>query len=219
MTTNPPTFANDVYRVPEQPLQGESLGVPQNEEDGSDGRFTEIARDYVNEQFDEIAQNEESREFESTPDISQILRVGASMRELREKYSTRTVAPHILIERESKAGAVIFSPDPQVAQRRFFYLPTDTHDEWFHRQTSAVREKSFTNSYSIHPDGVRKSATYFDVIENREKNVSVTPSDEEVQDLIIAANKYEQYAREFVYSETPTPLRGLMRIFKPDRAT
>jgi hypothetical protein len=113
---------------------------------------------------------------------------------------------HDLIEEESKVGATIFPSDSQVTSRKFFLLPSDNYDEWFHQQTSPVREKDFTNSYTVTRYGIQKSSTYFDTKEARVKNISVIPESDEIKNLTLAATQYHEHISKKVY-EKPSSLR------------
>lgn len=216
---NQAQFAKDAYQVPVQSSQEVYSDTLQDNDPAEGQDFAEIARRYVDDQFEEIARAEENREFdavtggiefEPTPAIEKLLRTGRLMQELRREHPS-IKSP---VDLESKSEKCIFPNDPQVIQRQFFYFPVDGRDEWFLRQSSTARAKSFTLSYDVTPQGVQKSATYYDAIDGREKNVIVAASDKEIHDLSVAATRYEEYARQFVYSETWPLLSRFVRKFK-----
>jgi len=108
---------------------------------------------------------------------------------------------HDLINRESVFGGDIYPPDPDVTSRKFFLLPAENYDEWFHQQTSPVRAKDFTNSYIVTPHLIQKSSTYFDEVEGHVKNVSVVPSDSEIQNLKLAVAQYYDRVSKGIYDK------------------
>jgi len=118
---------------------------------------------------------------------------------------------HDLINQDSKSGDVIYPFDPEVTERKFFHLSYADYDEFFHQQVSVVRSKDFTNSYAVTDYAIQKSSTFFDEVEGRVKNVSVTPSDEEIKNLKQAANLYHDYVMKKVYAK-PVPTRRLFGL-------
>ena len=100
---------------------------------------------------------------------------------------TKEALLHDLIEQDGKIGLLSFPPDPEVTDGRFFVLPSETHHEWFYHQTSPNRSKDFTNSYIVTKYGSQKSSTFYDQVEGRVKNVSATPDDAEMKNLLRAA--------------------------------
>ncbi len=113
---------------------------------------------------------------------------------------------HDLIEQESKIGSKIFPVDPDVTSRKFFYLPSDTKDEWFYQQISSVPAKNFTNSYVITPHGIEKSSTFTDPADGRVKNVSSIPDAVEIKSLKLAATHYHNHIAQKIYNK-PTNAR------------
>ncbi|MDB5160375.1 MAG: hypothetical protein JWO99_638 [Candidatus Saccharibacteria bacterium] len=124
----------------------------------------------------------------------------------KKALDTKQVILHDLIEQESKIGSTVFPTDPDVTSRKFFYLPSETKDEWFHQQTSPVPAKDFTNSYTITPHSIEKSSTFMDPVEGRVKNVSVVPDDTEVKNLKLAATHYHHHVAQKMYKK-PTSSR------------
>lgn len=117
-----------------------------------------------------------------------------------------------MIERESRIGASLFPRDNEVTSMKFFYLPNEQHDEWFHQQTSPNKLKNFTNSYIVSEATVHKSSTYFDVIEGRTKNILVVPDELELQHLLTAATRYYSEVTGKVYVKPAAPR---LRIGRP----
>jgi len=108
---------------------------------------------------------------------------------------------HDLINQESNFGGEIYPADPDVTSRKFFLLSTPDYDEWFHQQTSSVKSKDFTNSYIVTPHLIQKSSTYFDEVEGHVKNVSVIPSDGEIQNLKLAVAQYYDRVSKGIYDK------------------
>ena len=107
-----------------------------------------------------------------------------------------------IVEAEDTYGAKakIFPTDPEVSNVKFFLLPEGDVHKWFMQQTSAVKAKNFTNSYTLLPHAVDKSSTYFDETHGRIRNVAVTPSRDEILTLRDAVTRYHSVVIENVYT-------------------
>ena len=133
--------------------------------------------------------------------------VGRFITKLFAKDATASLTPTFdkIIEHESKLGAKLFPVDPDVTEVKFFFLPDEEGDKWYHTQVSPVRAKHFTNSYTIRETGIEKSSTFFDEHLGRIVNVSVPISDEEARNLLIAAKNYYTEVTGKVYVKPPAP--------------
>jgi len=162
------------------------------------------------------------------PVAVELLQIGAELKARRAKYHESLVEaglvarflgkiiakdpasiaqPSIekIIEHESKIGAKLFPVDPDVTEMKYFFLPDETGDKWYHSQVSQVRHKHFTNSYAIQEYGIDKSSTFFAEHHGRFVNVSLPTSDEEAQNLLIASKKYYTEVTGKVYVKKPAP--------------
>lgn len=116
-----------------------------------------------------------------------------------------------MIDRESEVGATLFPADADVTEMKFFFLPSEDAttgqvvDVWHHDQKSIHRAKNFTNSYKITESGIEKSSTYFDENLGRIVNRSSVPSDQEIENLLMAAKQYYIRVTEKVYVKPAAP--------------
>jgi len=110
-----------------------------------------------------------------------------------------------IIEHESKVGAKLFPADPDVTEMKFFFLPDESSDKWYHSQVSPVLHKHFTNSYTIYEYGIEKSSTFFAEHQGRFVNALLPTSEEEARNLLIASKNYYTEVTGKVYIKKPAP--------------
>jgi len=110
---------------------------------------------------------------------------------------------------ESDTVEMRFPSDPHVYDQKFFFLPDSGNHKWYMQQTSTVKTKNFTNSYTVRPDGVEKSSTYYDEREGRIRNVSVTAAHDEILTLKTAATRYHSQVTQKIYKKTTGPRRRI----------
>ena len=162
------------------------------------------------------------------PVAVELLQIGAELKARRAKYHESLVEAGIvarflgkliakdpssiaqpsiekIIEHESKIGAKLFPLDSEVTEMKYFFLPDEAGDKWYHSQVSAVRHKHFTNSYAINEYGIEKSSTFFAESHGRFVNVSLPTSEEEARNLLIASKKYYTEVTGKVYVKKPAP--------------
>jgi len=139
-----------------------------------------------------------------------LIEAGLAVRFLGKLFAkdpTSVAKPSIekIIEHESKVGAKLFPADPDVTEMKYFFLPDESGDKWYHSQVSPVRHKHFTNSYAINEYGIEKSSTFFAEHHGRFVNVLLPTSEEEAQNLLIASKNYYTEVTGKVYVKKPAP--------------
>jgi len=120
------------------------------------------------------------------------------------------ISIHNIVDRELRSVTNIFPKDPDVTDLKFFFLPDEFGQKWYHSQTSKVPSKNFTNSYSITEFGIEKSSTFYDEGYGRTVNISVSVSDQEARNLLVAAKNYYNELTGKVYVKKAAP-RHLFR--------
>jgi hypothetical protein len=110
-----------------------------------------------------------------------------------------------IIEHESKQGVKIYPKDIDVTELKFFLLPDERDHKWYYSQVSSVREKNFTNSYTIRETGIDKSSTFYDESHGRTVNISLPTNDSEAKNLLIGIKKYHKEVTGNVFVKKAAP--------------
>jgi hypothetical protein len=116
-----------------------------------------------------------------------------------------------MVDHELRSVTNIFPKDPDVTDLKFFFLPDEFGQKWYHAQTSKIPAKNFTNSYTITEFGIEKSSTFFDEGHGRTVNISTPVTQSEAKNLLVAAKNYYNELTGKVYVKKAAP----RRLFRP----